>query len=226
MTPPTKYALIVAGGSGKRLGNDIPKQFLNLAGEPLLFHTIRAFSLSSEDIKLIIVLHPAFIVFWEKLCLENDFTIPHSVIPGGAERFNSVSNALSLVEGKSLVAIHDAVRPLLSPAFIAKAYEIAAEFGTAVPVIPVRDTIRRISNDESSIVDRSELYTVQTPQVFRSEILKKAYKQSLIAAFTDDAAVVEKSGVKIHFFEGEAQNLKITYPGDLTLAEAILKNRT
>ena len=224
-----KYTIIVAGGKGLRMGKDIPKQFLALAGRPVLFHTLEVFYRYDPKIRIILVLPQEQEVYWKKLCRERSMTIPHQVVAGGETRFHSVKNALDVIPENVLVAVHDGVRPLVSENLLEKAFETAEEKGGAYPVIPLTDSLRYYTEDnkkESVAVDRSAYCLVQTPQIFCSEILKEAYKQDPEKSFTDDVSVVEAMD---HFspemIDGEKENLKITTPIDLIIAEAILKCR-
>lgn len=217
-----RYAILVGGGSGSRMQQDIPKQFLLLKGKPVLMHTLEAFYQSEPRPELIVVLNVDFHEYWEKLCQIHQFTIPHQLVKGGQERFFSVKNGLKAVKGKALVAIHDAVRPLVSQKLIEAAYTQAEQLGNAVVAIPSKDSVRQISEKGSKALRRDQIYLVQTPQVFTSEVLKKAYEQEFRSTFTDDASVVERLGNHIYLLSGESQNIKITYPEDLAWAETLL----
>jgi len=212
------YAIIVGGGSGKRMQNVIAKQFLLLKHKPVLMHTLSAFYASPFKPELILVLHQDFHAQWKELCLTYNFTIPHLLINGGEQRFHSVRNGLMVIKGDGIVAIHDAVRPLVSTNLINRTYEIAEQHGNAVASIQPNDSIRKIKNGESKILNRDEVVLIQTPQTFEIAQLRKAYQQHYKPKFTDDASVVEKAGFKINLIEGERHNLKITYPEDLELA--------
>jgi 2-C-methyl-D-erythritol 4-phosphate cytidylyltransferase len=203
----------------------IPKQFAVLAGKPVLMHTINAFYRSDFRPEIIVVLHPGLREQWNTLCLDYSFDAPHTVISGGAMRYDSVKNALSLISPASVVAIHDAVRPVISNPVITNAYLVAEKKGAAVTAIPSRDSVRlqEAGNDTSRALNREEVYLVQTPQTFRSELITNAYKQPFRPAFTDDASVAEAAGYAITLVEGSTTNIKITYPEDLLLAEILLK---
>ncbi|MDR0547200.1 MAG: 2-C-methyl-D-erythritol 4-phosphate cytidylyltransferase [Dysgonamonadaceae bacterium] len=219
-----KYAIITAGGKGLRMGAEIPKQFLPLNGNPVLMRTLSAFFQAGSSIRLILVLPENQQDYWKKLCSEYNFNIPHTVVSGGETRFHSVKNGLDLIPGNALVAVHDGVRPLISTGLIIKAFD-AAEIQQAVyPVVPVTDTLREgLPEDESRMVDRSQFRLVQTPQVFCSGILKKAYQLPYSESFTDDVSVVEAAGVcRPKMIEGEKSNIKITTPVDLIIATALL----
>ena len=214
------WVIIVAGGSGSRMQTDVPKQFLELCGKPILMHTIMAFADACEGIRVIVVLPSLEIGYWRELCSQYGFTLPHETIEGGSTRFHSVKNGLSLLSGEGLVAIHDGVRPLVSRQTIVGCFREAANYGCAVPVLPVTDSVREVSGLTSRMLDRSVLRLIQTPQVFEITALKKAYEQAYIPAFTDDASVFEKAGHAIHLTEGNVENIKITTPNDLIIAEA------
>jgi len=217
--------LIVAGGKGERMGSETPKQFIALAGKPILLHTLEAFLRYDADLQLILVLHPELFIDWENIRKDYGMARQPMLVEGGKERYHSVRNGLSLVEDHALVAIHDAVRPLVSKALISEAYSRAATYGSAVPVTPLNETIRKISGSDSEVVDRNRLFSVQTPQAFQAELIKKAYSQDYRPAFTDDASLLEAMGEKVHFFPGEITNIKITRPEDLALAEKLLQSK-
>ena len=215
------YALIVAGGSGKRMGTEIPKQFLELSGKPVLIRTIEKFWLFDASIKIITVLPEDQLEYWEELQKKHSFSIPCIVVKGGPARFFSVKNGLEKIEDNSLVAIHDGVRPLVSIDTIKRSFEAAQKFGNAVPVISPADSVRMITEKGNIPVNRQFLRIIQTPQVFDSKLIKKAYLQDYNPEFTDDASLLEKTGEAIHLVEGNRENLKITNPGDLAVAEAL-----
>ena len=217
-----KYALIVAGGSGARMGSHIPKQFLLLAGKPLLMHTLSRFREAISDLQLIVVLPFDYIETWQRLCSEHRFILPHQIVAGGKERFYSVRNGLEKVSTPGWVAIHDGVRPLVSIKLIQTAFEAAATYGSAVPVIALTESLRQVSGSGSRPVDRMMHRLVQTPQVFDAKRLIKACQQPFQSAFTDDAAVWEADHNALHLIEGEIHNIKITRPFDLLLAEQYL----
>lgn len=217
-----KYAIIVAGGSGSRMGADLPKQFIEFGGEPILMRTLRSFYQFDQQIKLIVVLPESQIGFWKELCEKKVFSVPHEVTSGGETRYHSVSNGLKLVDNEGIVAVHDGVRPFISKELISRAFQDAAESGAAIPVIPSKDSLRKVEGNSSIAVERSQYFLVQTPQCFKSSILKAAYKLPYQDTFTDDASVVEASGHPISLIEGEANNIKITTPFDLRVAEVII----
>lgn len=218
------YAIIVAGGTGSRMLSAIPKQFLLLKGRPVLMHTIEAFYSSLSKPQVILVLHAGFHQYWEQLCAEHDFKIPVTLVKGGETRFQSVKNGLDVIsdEQNAVVAIHDAVRPLISHEVIDESYRYAFEHGNAIVAIKSRDSVRQAWNDHSISLKRDDIYLIQTPQTFRSDILKKAYQVNYDEHFTDDASVVERAGEIINIIIGSHQNMKITYPEDIAIAEAIL----
>ena len=220
-----KYVIIVAGGSGKRMGGEMPKQFLLVAGKPILMHTVEAFARADEGFKFILVLPEAHFSTWHSLVNEYNFTIPVTLVAGGAERFFSVKNALAHVPNGALVAVHDGVRPFASKETILEAFDVAAEKGAAVPVIDEVDSLRRVQKGESQAVNRSEYKRVQTPQVFQSTILQEAYNQEFSSLFTDDASVVESIGETITLTTGNVENIKITTPHELLLAEALINDK-
>lgn len=217
-----KYALIVAGGKGLRMGTDLPKQFLPIGGKPVLMRTLEAFFRYSSEIQLILVLPHSQQDYWLELCAKYNFTLPHLIADGGETRFHSVKNGLALIQEDGLVAVHDGVRPFVSQDVIAQCYELAETKKAVVPVIGVVETVRQINENGSVTVDRDRYKLVQTPQVFDVALLKKAYEQSYTSAFTDDASVVEAFGVSICLTDGNRENMKITTPFDLKLAEFLL----
>jgi 2-C-methyl-D-erythritol 4-phosphate cytidylyltransferase len=222
-----KYVIILAGGKGLRMGTDIPKQFLLLREKPVLMHTIEAFYNYDPCIRIILVLSENQGDYWHLLCEKHHFTIDHQVTWGGETRFHSVQNGLQLVDEDSYVAIHDGVRPLVTQKIIADAFEIAERGKSAYPVIPVSDTLRRLlPNEKSRLVDRSKFFLVQTPQVFSSKVIIRAYHADYSPEFTDDVSVAEKrKSCKAIMIEGSRENIKITSPIDFAIAEAILKCR-
>jgi 2-C-methyl-D-erythritol 4-phosphate cytidylyltransferase len=217
-----RYTIIVAGGQGKRMNAAIPKQFLLLAGKPVLMHTLEVFSSYNNEMEIILVLPENQMEVWFSLCREHSFDVAHSVVAGGSERFYSVKNALNAVETPSLVAVHDGVRPLVSRETIDRCFAMAEKQQTAVPVVDLVDSIREISDSESRAVDRNRYKLVQTPQVFSGELLKRAYEAPFSPTFTDDASVVESLGKKISLVEGNRENIKLTTEMDLKIAECLI----
>ena len=218
------WVIIVAAGSGSRMQTGMVKQFLELCGKPILMHTIKAFFDACEDIRIIVVLPAMHIGFWQEICHSYGFMLPHQIAEGGNTRFQSVKNGLSLVSGNGLVAIHDGVRPLVSRKTITDCFGDAANYGCAVPVVPVVDSVREVSGQTSRMLDRSVLRLIQTPQVFDISLLKKAYEQEYSPAFTDDASVFEQAGHRIHLTDGNMENIKITTKNDLVVAEVLIKS--
>jgi 2-C-methyl-D-erythritol 4-phosphate cytidylyltransferase len=217
-----KIVIIVAGGKGERMQTEIPKQFLEIKGKPILMHTINQFRIYNSDIQLIIVLPVTQIEFWKDLCKKHNFKVTHQIISGGSTRFHSVKNGLDAVKIPSLIAVHDGVRPLVSTDTIARCFEEAEKNGAAIPVIDLVDSIRQLTNSGSQSVDRNSFKLVQTPQVFDGELLKKAYQQEYSTFFTDDASVVENLGASIKLVDGNRENIKITNGFDLIQAEVYL----
>lgn len=217
------YTIIVAGGSGQRMKSIIPKQFLLINSLPILMHTINRFYNFDKQQTLILVLPESQIEYWEDLCLKFKFTTPHIIAIGGATRFESVKNGLKLVTESGIVAIHDGVRPLVSHETILRCFNKAIELGNAIPVVDMDESIRLITDNESVSVPRENYKKVQTPQVFKSEIIKQAYNREFSPLFTDDASVVENTGAKINLVEGNVENIKITHSFDLIIANELLK---
>ena len=220
------YIIIVAGGKGLRMGSDIPKQFLPVCNLPVLMRTILRFREYSADINIILVLPKSQQDYWHSLCKEYQFDERYSIADGGETRFHSVSNGLSLIpdNAEGVVGVHDGVRPFPSIDVIARCYETARHQGAVIPVIPVVETVRHLEGDNSKTVSRDEYRLVQTPQTFDIQLLKRAYRQPFTPMFTDDASVVEALGDTITLVEGNRENIKITTPFDLKIAEAILRN--
>ena len=218
-----KQVIIVAGGKGQRMKADFPKQFLVISGKPVLMHTIEKFYTFSKEIGVVVVLPGPYIKFWQSLCKKYNFKPPHKVVKGGKTRFDSVKNGLKLIGNDCVVAVHDGVRPLVSNNTLERAFSGAEKNGNAIPVIPVNDSLRKINQDnKSKPVKREKYFLVQTPQCFKSEILLKAYNQKYRKHFTDDASVVEAIGEEIHLVKGNVENIKLTRPFDLKVAEALL----
>lgn len=220
-----KYAVIVAGGAGTRMKTDLPKQFLLLNKKPVLMHTIEQFYKCDKDIKIIIVLPKYQINFWQDLCTQYNFEITHEVIEGGNTRYNSVENGLRQVPENCLVAIHDGVRPLVTEAIISNSYMVASKNGAAITAVMPKDSIRKKIQDSTISKRRGDYLLVQTPQTFKSSLLKEAYSATESSAdFTDDASVFEASKKTITVIEGDYINLKITTPEDLIIAQALQEN--
>ena len=216
--------LIVAGGRGTRMGGPQPKQFLELAGRPVLMHTLEAFDRWDASARLIVVLPEDQIDTWKRLCEAYVFGRIHRVVAGGETRFHSVRNGLGAVASNGLIAVHDGVRPLVAPSVIAACFAAAADGGAAVPVVPVVESVREVDADGGSRpVDRTRFRVVQTPQVFRADVLRAAYCLPYDPRFTDDASVVEASGVAVRLVPGNRENIKLTTPMDLLLAEQLMR---
>ncbi|HOG05992.1 MAG TPA: 2-C-methyl-D-erythritol 4-phosphate cytidylyltransferase [Paludibacter sp.] len=217
-----KTVIIVAGGTGKRMQADIPKQFIELKSKPILMHTIEVFVKYDHHINIIVVLPENQMAVWKQMCKKYNFNIAHQMVAGGATRFDSVKNGLELAPDEGLVAVHDGVRPLVSVQTIHRCFEMAERTGTAIPVIDIVESIRKIEENDNEAVDRNLYKAVQTPQVFEAQILKAAYRQDYVPTFTDDASVVEAFGHKISIVEGNKENIKITTPLDLGIGELFL----
>ena len=216
-----KHIIIVAGGKGLRMGGDIPKQFLPVCGKPVLMRTLEAFHAYDASMHLILVLPVSQQAYWKQLCEEYQFDLAHEIADGGETRFHSVKNGLSLVKEDGLVGVHDGVRPFVSQEVIARCYEEALSLKAVIPVIGVVETVRHLSEEGSETVPRDQYKLVQTPQVFDSVLLNQAYQQPYTELFTDDASVVEALGVEVHLVEGNRENIKLTTPFDLKLAELL-----
>jgi 2-C-methyl-D-erythritol 4-phosphate cytidylyltransferase len=217
-----KYAIIVAGGSGKRMGSSTPKQFLLLNGKPLLYYTVDTFLRSYADLRIILVLPEEFVAAGQEI-IDAFFDYDRIKIAiGGRTRFHSVQNGLQLVAEESIVFVHDAVRCLLTTELVHRCHDAALEYGSAIPVIGSRDSVRLIKDEENEALDRSLVKLVQTPQTFHSKIILPAFNIDYKDRFTDEATVVESFGLKVHLVEGEENNIKITTPVDLVIAAQIL----
>jgi 2-C-methyl-D-erythritol 4-phosphate cytidylyltransferase len=219
------YAIIVAGGAGSRMQSSEAKQFLPLDGLPILMHTLKAFDDCILKPQLLLVLNIHQHEYWEELCTKYNFSVPHLVVNGGQERFHSVKNALKKIKHNGIIAVHDAVRPLISTSLIEKSFLVAEEKGNAVVAIHPTDSIRIEANNINKALNRDVVYLIQTPQTFQSIQLKKAYELPYRNEFTDDAAVVEKAGFEINLIEGERNNFKITFPLDLAMATYLLQKK-
>jgi len=213
-----KVALIVAGGKGERMNADVPKQFLLLNGTPILMHTLKQFSHFEE---IVLVLPPFQFEYWQELCDTYNFTQKHSLVSGGETRFHSVKNGLVRIADNTIVAIHDGVRPLISITLIDKLVAESKRGIGVIPIVPVKDSYRKVEMGESIQIDRNNLFKVQTPQCFLSTDIKKAYSQDYSSILTDDASVFEAHGGKINTLPGEEKNLKITTEEDLKIIEIL-----
>jgi len=216
------YALIVAGGSGKRMQTETPKQFLELAGKLVLMRTIERFKAFGDSIEIIAVLPEDRLKYWTSVQEKYSFSIRHTVVKGGETRFHSVKNGLELVSDHSLVAIHDGVRPFVSNDVIKRCFDTAQKLGNAIPVVTIAESLRMITNEGNIPIDRQMIRAIQTPQAFNASMIKKAYKQAYRPEFTDDATVLEALGEKINLVEGNRENIKITNPEDLLISNALL----
>lgn len=216
-------ALIVAGGKGLRMGSELPKQFLPIGGKPVLMHTLEAFRRFDPEIDLILVLPEEQQDYWKRLCDRHHFTLRHLIANGGETRFHSVRNGLALVSGGGLVGVHDGVRPFVSQEVIRRCYDRAATEKAVIPVVDVVETVRQVTESGSRTVNRDDYKLVQTPQVFDSDLLRRAYAQDFMPFFTDDASVVEAMGVPVYLVEGNRENIKLTTPFDLKIATALLE---
>lgn len=218
------YVIIVAGGKGLRMGSDIPKQFLPIGGKPVLMRTLERFRAYNESLQIILVLPEAQQDYWRGLCEQYHFDVEYQLANGGQTRFHSVQNGLALVpdDAQGVVGVHDGVRPFPSIEVIRNCYETAREKKAVIPVIPVVETVRHLEGERSVTVPRGDYRLVQTPQTFDIQLLKAANRQPYNDGFTDDASVVESYGFEITLVEGNRENIKITTPYDLKIAEVLL----
>lgn len=229
-----KYLILVAGGSGTRMGGNIPKQFMEINGRSILHHSLSRFVSAVPDIRVLTVLSDEWKQPWTEYCYRHNLTVPQKLVTGGITRFHSVKNALEKVPDGAVVAVHDSVRPMFSVGMIVRLFREAESSPAVVPVIPVTDTLKvlekkmdadgrvRLAAVPGETADRSRLFGAQTPQIFWSEVLKAAYRQPYSTDFTDDASVTERYGVQTIYPEGEKYNIKITTPDDIRIAEALL----
>lgn len=227
-----KYVIIMAAGSGTRMGASMPKQFLKLEGKAILQRTIEVFLEACPGITVVTVLPEDFIGYWREYCLEKNFICPQVIVPGGITRFHSVRNALERVPDGVVVAVHDGVRPLVTADMVKYVFAEASDVPAVIPVVPCVDTLKVLRKEEDRLVavegavaDRSLLYGAQTPQVFHSELLKSAYSLAYDTSFTDDASVVQKYGKSLSYVMGERLNIKITTREDILLARAVIDLR-
>lgn len=222
------YVIIVAGGKGLRMGSDVPKQFLPVGGVPVLMRTISRFAEAVPGLGIILVLPESQHGYWDSLCREHSFTVSHTVVNGGDTRFASSRNGLMAIpaDAQGLVGIHDGVRPFVSAEVICRCYDAARSHGAAIPVMPVTDTLRLVSPDGGGHnVLRSDYRVVQTPQVFDISLARRAFDRPYSESFTDDASVVEAAGHRVTMVEGNRENIKLTTPFDLKIAESLLNTR-
>lgn len=222
-----RSAIIVAGGSGTRMGSPLAKQYIPVGGVPILMRTLQAFFAFDTNMQLILVLPEKDRTFWANLCRQHQFAIPHEVVAGGHTRFQSVRNGLAaLRKEQTLVAIHDGVRPFVSQGVIRRSYEEAAKSGSAIPVVSLKDSLRRVWEDgRSAYQDRQVFRLVQTPQTFQVALIKRAFLVEESAEFTDDATVYEHQGWEVSLISGDPDNMKITTPEDLHYAEYLVESR-
>ena len=221
-----EYAIIVAGGKGTRMKAKLPKQFLVLRGKPVLMHTLDAFFRYQPSIQVILVLPEDDIKLWESLCIQYHYNKKVTLVHGGETRFQSVRNGLKAIDGDDgLVAIHDGVRPLVSEDIIGASFRLAAVHDTAVAAVRLKESIRMTDQDNTKAMDRSKFRLIQTPQTFKVNLIKEAYQGKEDSSLTDDASVAEKAGHIISLFEGSYENIKITTPEDMVVAEALLHSK-
>ncbi|MFC2137061.1 2-C-methyl-D-erythritol 4-phosphate cytidylyltransferase [Bacteroidota bacterium] len=220
-----KTAIIVAGGTGSRMNSEMPKQLIELNGLPILMHTINVFYNYDKQIEIIIVLPEDQINEWENLCEKHKFKIPHTIIKGGQTRFHSTQNAVKILTKNCLIAVHDGVRPLVSEDTLERCFSMAEKKGNAIPVIPIDESIRKIENEKNFPVIRDNYVKIQTPEVFISDILIEAFRQSYDESYTACNNVVEEIGIKINLVEGNRENIKITNQLDLIIAESLIKSK-
>lgn len=220
-----KYAVIVAGGRGMRMGNAVPKQFLPLKGKPMLTWSIEAFTQAFPDIQVILVLPEAQLSYGQLVLYPLPQRIDVTIVKGGSTRFHSVQNGLAAITEPGIVFVHDGARPLVTPELIKNLYYQALETGSAIPAIPAYDSLRQVTSAGSYPVNRDQIRIIQTPQVFKTEVLIPAFQQAYIPEFTDEATVAEKNGARVYLAPGEKTNIKVTDPEDLLIAESFLNSR-
>jgi 2-C-methyl-D-erythritol 4-phosphate cytidylyltransferase len=217
-----KFAIIVAGGKGLRMGNALPKQFLPLKGKPILYYAIKAFTDALPDIKIVLVLPEDHFSYAQMVLQAFPERIDVTIVGGGATRFHSVQNGLKEVSEDAIVFVHDGVRPLVSADLVLQCYAQALELGSAIPAVAVTDSMRMVKDDGSEPIDRERLRIIQTPQTFRGSILLPAFQQAYVESFTDEATVAEAYGTRVYLIAGERSNIKVTTPEDMIIAEALL----
>jgi len=213
--------IITAGGIGKRMGSHLPKQFIEIAGKPILLYTLEKFYAFDSSAQLILTLPNEWRSFWNDMLTSHQCSIPHQIVDGGVERYHSIKNALTICTG-DVIAVHDGVRPLVSNTTIERCLNALHTHEAVIPIIPLKESLRSISKNQSKAVNRADYCLVQTPQCFRASVLKKAYDQPFHAGITDDASLVEEAGFFVHLVDGNEENLKITSPNDLFVAEVYL----
>jgi 2-C-methyl-D-erythritol 4-phosphate cytidylyltransferase len=214
--------VVVAGGSGQRMGSALPKQYLDLQGKPIIIRTLERFCLYDPRIKIVVVLAKNHLKFWEKICSSSEAAMGSKVVTGGENRYDSVKNGLKEIPDGCIVGIHDAVRPLVSLETIGRCYRAAAETGSGIPVIEIFESVRLITESGSENLERANLRKVQTPQVFKSELIREAYEHGFAPSVTDDASVYESHHGQPTLVAGNTENIKITKATDLTLASLII----
>jgi 2-C-methyl-D-erythritol 4-phosphate cytidylyltransferase len=218
-----KAVIIVAAGSGSRMGGKLPKQYLQLQGRPLIIHTLERFQRFDPEIKLVVVLAPAHKELWEQMAASYEIAVGVTLAPGGPTRYDSVKSGLNLIDNETLTGIHDAVRPLVSQDTLIRCYDAALRKGSGIPVVEMDESVRMLDAEGGSVhMDRSSLKRVQTPQVFRSDRIKQAYQQAYKSAFTDDASVYETVYGAPTLVEGNRENIKLTTPADMQLAQVLI----
>jgi 2-C-methyl-D-erythritol 4-phosphate cytidylyltransferase len=222
MAKPEFTVIITAGGIGKRMGGDLPKQFLKLNEKPILLHTLERFYHFDKKIQLILTLPNEWKTFWSELILEHECNIPHVIVDGGKERYHSIKNALAYSEGR-FIAVHDGVRPLVSNETIKRCFDAVQQFGQVIPVIPLKESLRQLNNEQTKAVPRSAYVHVQTPQCFNKESITKAYNLPFHNNITDDASLLEEAGFQIHCVPGNEENIKITTQIDMQFAQVLMK---
>ncbi len=220
-----KYAVIVAGGSGTRMGATLPKQYIEIGGLPILMHTLNKFSKAVAEAELILVIPENDFELWNNLCAKYQFTLSHRLVAGGKSRFQSVRNGLNEIQDiDGLVAIHDGVRPFVNASVIENSFDTAAVHGSAIAVVALKDSIRKLADDNRSIFQERQVYRlVQTPQTFQLAKIKQAFKVTELHTFTDDATVYEHQGWQVTLIAGNLENIKITTPEDLDYATYLLQ---
>lgn len=216
--------IITAGGIGKRMGSELPKQFLEIVRKPILIHTLELFHAYDPTAQLILTLPAEWKDFWKNLLKSYNCSVPHLIVDGGNERYHSIKNALAVCTGE-FVAVHDGVRPLVNDVTLDRCFKAVEQLGQVIPVVAVKESLRQVYDDGSRAVNRGEYCLVQTPQCFKKEILQKAYEIPFHSGITDDASLVEEAGFSIHLVEGNEENIKITTQIDLKLANYLLSNR-
>ena len=218
-----KAVIIVAAGSGSRMGGKLPKQYLQLQGRPLIIHTLKRFQRFDPEIKLVVVLAPAHKELWEQMAASYEIAVGVTLAPGGPTRYDSVKSGLNLIDKETLTGIHDAVRPLVSQDTLIRCYDAALRKGSGIPVVEMDESVRMLDAEGGSVhMDRSSLKRVQTPQVFRSDRIKQAYQQAYKSTFTDDASVYETVYGAPTLVEGNRENIKLTTPADMQLAQVLI----